>query len=255
MLNNRLFKIFGLCVITITLVACDKGNNINSPTMSPKPKLLETNVKIAETKPKESLTNNTEAEKTSRNSSSKEAEAFFDNSEMPNYKISPLKIKLKLKDGWSIKREKAKPTDFASSGLAHYSIYDKEGNLRMGMSYLNYEKEYDDIPDVIQRQQAYYSGIRLGASYFCIIANPEQEKEFSAKPEILHDTAEQETILCKFYNANRKLSGKVEKDSEIDINPGAIIRYKQKQLYLIIEAEKNLEDNILRELVDSIKLA
>lgn len=52
----------------------------------------------------------------------------------------------------------------------------------------------------------------------------------------------------------RKQEGKTATDYEIDINPAALVRYKQKHLYIIIECIKTIDQRILRNLAESIQL-
>lgn len=80
------------------------------------------------------------------------------------------------------------------------------------------------------------------------------EKQFDAKPEIINDTDTREVILCKYYNSTRKQAGKTPTDDEIDINPAALIRYKQKHFYIIIDGIKTLDQSILRNLAESIQI-
>lgn len=239
--KNRLFIV---CSLALLLTACSNSNltNINSS---------QTNVQETETTVLQTSVKVTNEDMQNRQSPSfKETTVEFADA---NTKPKQIKVKLNLIDGWTLKKEEVKPTYLASHGVSHYSVYGPNGELQLGLSYIGYDKEYDNIPEPEQRQKAYYSGVRLGSTYFCILYDEEVEQQFAAKPEIISDTDTREVILCKYYNSTRKQDGKTPND-EIDINPAALIRYKQKHFYIIIECIKTIDQSILRNLVESIQL-
>lgn len=161
--------------------------------------------------------------------------------------VAELKVKLLLTEGWKIEKKKYRPSaddvpGLAMDGTGRHEIYNAAGDLVWAISYLPYE----DYPDQEKNLQAIYNQVALGNNYRFAV-RPEDKEAGGDKLKILEETDEKQVVYCSHYNS--KVHNKEEK-----ICPGALVRFKQKHLYIAIYGTPMSSEKEICEFARSINL-
>lgn len=161
--------------------------------------------------------------------------------------VAELKVKLLLPAGWQIKKKKYQsPADkvagLAMDGTGRHEIYNTTGDLVWAISYLPYE----DYPGQEKNLQAIYNQVALGNNYRFVL-RPEEKDKGGDKLKILEETKEKQVIYCMHYN------GFVH-NKEQQISPGALVRFKQKHLFIAVYGSAMSGEKEICEFARSISL-
>lgn len=161
--------------------------------------------------------------------------------------VAELKVKLLLPAGWQIKKKKYQsPADkvagLAMDGTGRHEVYNTTGDLVWAISYLPYE----DYPGQEKNLQAIYNQVALGNNYRFVL-RPEEKDKGGDKLKILEETKEKQVIYCMHYN------GFVH-NKEQQISPGALVRFKQKHLFIAVYGSAMSGEKEICEFARSISL-
>lgn len=161
--------------------------------------------------------------------------------------VAELKVKLLLPAGWQIKKKKYQsPADkvagLAMDGTGRHEIYNTAGDLVWAISYLPYE----DYPGQEKNLQAIYNQVALGNNYRFVL-RPEEKDKGGDKLKILEETKEKQVIYCMHYN------GFVH-NKEQQVCPGALVRFKQKHLFIAVYGSAMSGEKEICEFARSISL-
>ena len=161
--------------------------------------------------------------------------------------VAELKVKLILPAGWQIKKKKYQPSadniaGLAMDGTGRHEIYNTAGDLVWAISYLPYE----DYPGQEKNLQAIYNQVALGNNYRFVL-RPEEKDKGGDKLKILEETKEKQVIYCMHYN------GFVH-NKEQQVCPGALVRFKQKHLFIAVYGYAMSGEKETCELARSISL-
>lgn len=161
--------------------------------------------------------------------------------------VAELKVKLVLPVGWKIKKKKYQPSadniaGLAMDGTGRHEIYNTTGDLVWAISYLPYE----DYPGQEKNLQAIYNQVALGNNYRFVL-RPEEKDKGGDKLKILEETKEKQVIYCMHYN------GFVH-NKEQQISPGALVRFKQKHLFIAVYGSAMSGEKEICEFARSISL-
>lgn len=190
----------------------------------------------------------TNSEESGKSATGEEHQITLDNRDgQLKIEVEELKVKLILPEGWKIEKKKYRPSADNAPGLAmdgtgRHEIYNAAGDLVWAISYLPYE----DYPDQEKNLQAIYNQVALGNNYRFAV-RPEDKEAGGDKLKILEETDEKQVVYCSHYNSNAQ-------NKEQQICPGALVRFKQKHLYIAIYGTPMSSEKEICEFARSINL-